>query len=69
MNYTPKEREKLKAVIMYLIKAKDKRSDGKCGFRLLELQEIFDELEQEGKIKLRASHQSNLYTLNTNNNE
>lgn len=68
MQFTPTEKEKLKAMVMYLVKKKHKTSDGHCGFHFSQLNKILDELVDEGKLQLRSTINTNKYFLNLNNN-
>lgn len=64
MTFTPEETQKLKAMMLFLVKKKHKQSDGHCGFHISELQPFLDELEQEGSITLRPTINTNKYFLN-----
>ena len=63
MTFTPEEITKLKTMFLFIIKRKHKESDGHCGFHISELNPILEELEQEGKIELRPTINSNQYFL------
>lgn len=71
MTFTPEEIEKLKAMMMYLVKKKHQLSEGNCGFHLQELQPIMDELAEEGKLIIRPTINKNQFFINHNysNNE
>jgi len=66
MQFTPEEKTKLKAMMLFLVKKKHMESAGNCGFQINELQPFLDELEHEGSIKLRPTINSNHYFLKTN---
>lgn len=63
MDFTPDETEKLKAMMLYLVKKKHNLSDGNCGFQATELNPILDELVKEGHLQLRPTINSNQYFL------
>lgn len=67
MTFTPEETQKLKAMMLFLVKKKHKESAGNCGFHLRELKPFLEELENEGSIKLRPTINEHQYFLNTNN--
>lgn len=65
MTFTPEETTKLKAMMLYLVKKKHSESDGNCGFSLVDLVSILEELETEGIIKSRPTIGQNRYFLTT----
>lgn len=64
MTFTPKETKKLKAMLLFLVKKKYNESGGHCGFHIMELKPILEELEKDGEIKLRQTINNNQYFLN-----
>lgn len=63
MEFTPEETQKLKAMMLFLVKKKHKQSDGHCGFHISELQPFLDALELEGSITLRPTINTHQYFL------
>lgn len=66
MTFTPEEIQKLETMFMFLVQKKHNISDGNCGFHLNDLQPILDNLEAQGKIKLRPTINSSKYFINSN---
>lgn len=66
MSLSPEETTKLKAMFMYLAKKRHKESEGKCGFHLMELQPILDELTADGELVKRPTINADKYFLNLN---
>jgi len=64
MEFTPKEKNELKAMLRFLIAKKDKESAGHCGFHINELDPILEEMVKEGTIKIKDTIHSNKYFLN-----
>lgn len=69
MEYTPEEKAKIKAMFKYLVSKKDKVSGGHCGFGLIELQPILEEMVQEGEIITRPTIHNYKYFINKNLND
>lgn len=67
MQFTLEEKEKLKTMLLFLIKRKAKESAGHCGFALNELNPVLDELVNENKADLRPTINSNKYFLKNGN--
>lgn len=67
MEFTPEENQKLKAMFKFIVKKKHIESNGSCGFHLMDLQPILDELEADGTIKMRPTINVDKYFLNLNN--
>lgn len=63
MTFTEEEKTKLKAIMLFLVKKKHNDSDGHNGFHIIELNPILEELEKEGKIKLRPTINLNQYFI------
>lgn len=63
MEFTPEEKEKLKAMFLFVVKKKHRASGGHCGFQMRDLNPILEELEAEGKIELRPTINCNQYFL------
>lgn len=59
MTFSYLEKEKFKKMLLYAVKQKAMQTQGHNGFSLYELQPILDELESEGKIRLRPVVGSN----------
>lgn len=64
ITFTPEETKKLKNMFTFIIKKKHIESDGNCGFGLMELQSILDELTADGTIVKRPTINSEKYFLN-----
>lgn len=64
MTYSPEEISKIKAMLLFLVKKKQKESDGHCGFHLKELEPILIGMEKEGSIETRPTINSRMYFLN-----
>lgn len=67
MAFTAEEIQKLKAMFKFIVKKKHIDSNGSCGFHLMDLQPILDELEADGTIKMRPTINVDKYFLNLNN--
>ncbi|MAM17590.1 MAG: hypothetical protein CMH22_06510 [Methylophaga sp.] len=63
MQFSPDEIEKLKTMMLFLIRRKAKESNGHCGFHLKELEPVLQKLVDEGKVELRPTINSNKYFL------
>lgn len=63
MTFTSEEIKKLKAMFLFVIKRKHNESGGHCGFHIMELNEILEELEKEGQIQLRKTIHKDKYFL------
>ncbi|SOC79846.1 hypothetical protein SAMN06296241_1384 [Salinimicrobium sediminis] len=63
MQFSPEEKNKLKAMLLFLVKRKSKESGGHCGFHVNELNPFLDELVEEKKIKSRDTLHSNKFFL------
>lgn len=66
MKFTETEKERLKEMLLYLIKQKEKQSGGHNGFTLFDLRPIIQKLEEEGKIKSRKAKSGVRYFINKN---
>lgn len=63
MNFTPEETEKLKAMLLFLIKKKHKESGGSGGFLPSELQPVLKEMVIDGTIEKHETINSQMYFL------
>lgn len=63
MRFTPEEREKLKKVMLFLVRKKDQQSAGHCGYHPIELLELFEELVADGQIVGRDTLHTKRYFL------
>lgn len=63
MTFTPEETEKLKAMLLFLVKKKHNESQGHGGFQLKELTPILKELEADEEIELHPTINSRMYFL------
>lgn len=68
MQFTPDETNKLKAMLLFLIKRKHKSSNGHSGFLITELNTILQDMVKDGDIELRPTINTNQYFLTRNNN-
>lgn len=66
MEFTPEEKEKLKKVLHFLVRRKDKESGGHCGFHPIELLGLMEELVSEGEIIARDTLHTKRYFLAKN---
>lgn len=66
MQFTPEETEKLKTMFLFILKKKHKEGNGHCGFHLMELQPILEELEKDGKIIIRKTINNDRFFLKQN---
>ncbi|PHQ27873.1 hypothetical protein [Leeuwenhoekiella nanhaiensis] len=67
MQFSPEEIEKLKTMMLFLIRRKSNESAGHCGFHLKELEPILQQLVDEGKVELRPTINNNKYFLPNGN--
>ena len=67
MQFTPEEKTKLKAMLLFLVKKKSRESGGHSGFHVHELNPFLDELETEGEIISRDTLHCNKFFINPNN--
>lgn len=67
MQFTPEEKQKLKNMLLFLVKKKSKESGGHSGFHIHELNPFLDELVEEGRIQSRNTLHSNKF-FQTNKN-
>jgi len=63
MEFTPEETEKLKAMMMFVIKKKHNQSGGHSGFHVSDLNPILEDMEKEGKIQVRRTINLDRYFL------
>ncbi|MBD0822615.1 hypothetical protein [Aestuariibaculum marinum] len=64
MTFTPEETSKIKAMLLYIIKQNEKQTGGHGGFHITDLNPLLEDLEKEGKIKLRRTIHNSKYFLN-----
>lgn len=63
MDFTPEETEKLKTMMLFVIKKKHNQSGGHNGFHVSDLEPILNQLEKENKIELRRTINLDRYFL------
>lgn len=68
MEFSEEETQKLKAMLLFLVKRKQSQSAGHSGFHLNDLKPVLEELEKDGRIELRRTINSRMYFLTKNNN-
>lgn len=64
MQFNEEETAKLKAMLGFLIKKKHRESNGKCGFHIMELQPLLDDMVAEGVITKRPTINNSQYFIN-----
>lgn len=69
MDFTPEEKQKVKAMLIFLVKKKHKSSGGHCGFHPIELLELLEELVIDGEIISRDTIHAKRYYLKPENKQ
>ena len=65
MEFTAEEMEKLKAMMMFVIKKMHNQSGGHSGFHVSDLNPILEDMEKDGQIQVRRTINLDRYFLKT----